>query len=234
MVYPERPKLIYGFILVLGHVKILMKLFSMKIALYTLCSDITARIIWIGKNCLYIYLSFFNFVDTMGNFPALLLKNLCHDLNTLSRFLVVRSFTVESLLKDLQEMLPYQVPLIVIDHIAAPFRAFRSIETVAERVEAIEAVGRGFRKLGRGRPTLFLYINQLTTRFIQQSDGTGRIPLLVPALGESWSIFCDVDIRLEYNCKTQERRLTIVRADYIEEHQVGKSLRFQITVINLS
>lgn len=152
-------------------------------------------------------------------------KELCQAQGVLDRLLVIRALTVEALLEAadyIEEQLDStRIPLVVVDNVCVPFRVFKS-DNVAERTMYIRLFGLRWRRLGH-RTTLF-FTNHLTTRFIPTATGESR-SVLVPALGESWSIMCDLQILLEQD-HASNRNLLIMHSDF--EEYPRKQLFFEI------
>lgn len=110
--------------------------------------------------------------------------------------------------------------MLVIDNISVPFRTLYT-ETLAERVDAIRALGLRLRHSDVAHQRTFLYVSHLTTRFLEPEK-----PILVPSLGENWAVMCDMEILLEQ--LHTRRTMTLIRSDLVDfgQHEVS----FRITV----
>lgn len=168
---------------------------------------------------------FTSFIDTNGTFPIHRLAQLCNfDRQLMERFMIIRARTVEELLGIIKAGPPFPMELLVIDNICMPFRVLKA-EGVAERVDVIRTICLWLRRWNPDYHTVCLYVNHLTTKFLGPEKS-----IWVPALGENWSVFCDMRLLLEK--KTQDyNTITVVRSDY--EPFPPRELMFSINVTNL-
>ena len=151
--------------------------------------------------------------DTVGNFSIKRLLQLCKEQDIIERFFVLQALTLEEIYEAL-ELVKRSEPsfsLSVIDTVSAPFRILKT-DSIAERVDAIKKFGLTLRRIDPNQEAVFLYINQMTTRFLYDDR-----PILVPALGESWTIMSDLQIKLNRLKKKSENQcgsLLVTRSDY--------------------
>lgn len=107
------------------------------------------------------------------------------------------------------------------DNVSIPFRVFHT-ETIGERVDAIRTLGLLMRRVDPTHETTFVYVNHLTTRFLEAERS-----FLVPALGENWAVMCDMEIMIEE--RREGRAMLLMRSDLID--CLGrKELLFRINV----